>query len=189
MLDRPLIFLDLETTGSSASRDRITEIGLIAIENGRHVGEWSTLVNPEMGIPPFIESLTGINDDMVASAPTFAEIAGELKSRLDGRLLIAHNARFDYGFLVNEFQRLDIVYQSDVLCTVRLSRKLFPGHARHNLDTLMQRHGVDCSARHRALGDARVLWDLTQIWRDDVGMEALAAAATAQIKSPPPPCA
>ena len=186
MLDRPLVFLDLETTGATASRDRITEIGLIEIENGQHVGEWTTLVNPEMSIPPFIESLTGINDDMVASAPVFSEIADELRSRLDGRLLVAHNARFDYGFLMNEFQRLDIVYRSDVLCTVRLSRKLSPGQARHNLDTLKQRPGVDCSARHRALGDARVLWDLTRIWRDDVGVEALTAAAAAQIKPPAP---
>lgn len=190
MLDRLLVFLDLETTGATASRDRITEIGLIEIVHGRHIGEWSSLVNPQIPIPPFIESLTGISDEMVASAPSFAEIAHDLKSRLDGRLLVAHNARFDYGFLTTEFQRLEINYQSDVLCTVRLSRKLFPGHARHNLDSLMQRHGVDCSARHRALGDARVLWDLAQKWRDDVGVDALAVAAAAQIKTPvPAPCA
>ena len=181
MLDRPLVFLDLETTGATATHDRITEIGLIEVDNGRYTGEWSTLVNPQMRIPPFIESLTGISNGMVALAPTFDEIAVELKARLDGKLLIAHNARFDYGFLKNEFGRLDIRYASDLLCTVKLSRKLFPGHARHNLDSLMERHGVNCEARHRALGDARVLWDLLQIWRADVGDDALAAAAAAQL--------
>ena len=126
---------------------------------------------------PFIESLTGISNAMVADAPTFNEIAVALKERLDGKLLIAHNARFDYGFLKNEFARLDMRYSSDLLCTVKLSRKLYPGHSKHNLDTLMERHNVQCEARHRALGDARVLWDLLQIWRDERGDAALAAAA------------
>ena len=184
MLDRSLVFLDLETTGATASFDRITEIGLIDVERGRFVGEWSTLINPQARIPPFIEALTGISNDMVALAPTFADVAPELKARLDGKLLVAHNARFDYGFLKQEFRRLDIKYASDVVCTVKLSRKLFPGHARHNLDSLMERHGVACGARHRALGDARALWELAQIWRDELGPDALAAAAAAQFKSP-----
>ena len=184
MLDRSLVFLDLETTGATASFDRITEIGLIEVERGSLVGEWSMLVNPQARIPPFIEALTGISNDMVALAPTFAEVAPGLKARLEGKLLVAHNARFDYGFLKQEFRRLDMKFASDVVCTVKLSRKLFPGHARHNLDSLMERHGVACGARHRALGDARVLWELAQIWRGEFGDDALAAAAAAQIKSP-----
>ncbi len=184
MLDRPLVFLDLETTGATASFDRITEIGVIEVERGAFVREWSTLVNPEMRIPPFIESLTGISNDMVALAPTFADVAQELKARLAGKLLIAHNARFDYGFLKAEFGRLDAKYSSDLVCTVKLSRKLYPGHARHNLDSLMERHDITCGARHRALGDARVLWDLVQKWRAELGADALDAAARAQLKSP-----
>ena len=89
MLDRSLVFLDLETTGATASFDRITEIGLIEVERGRWVGEWSTLVNPQARIPPFIEALTGISNDMVALAPTFAEVAPGLKARLEGKLLVA----------------------------------------------------------------------------------------------------
>jgi DNA polymerase-3 subunit epsilon len=184
MLDRQLVFLDLETTGATASFDRITEVGVVEVAPGGRVTEWTTLVNPEMRIPPFIEGLTGISNDMVALAPTFAEIARELQTRLAGKLLIAHNARFDYGFLKSEFARLDIRYASDVVCTVKLSRKLFPGHARHNLDSLMERHGISCTARHRALGDARVLWDLIRKWRDELGAAALDAAARAQFKSP-----
>ncbi len=184
MLDRPLVFLDLETTGATATSDRITEIGLVEVDAGRYTGEWSTLINPQTRIPPFIESLTGISNAMVADAPAFEDIAAALRQRLEGKLLIAHNARFDYGFLKNEFARLEIPYSSDLLCTVKLSRKLYPGHAKHNLDTLMERHNVNCEARHRALGDARVLWDLVQIWRNELGDDALAAAAAAQLKKP-----
>ncbi len=184
VFDRPLVFLDLETTGATATHDRITEIGLIEVENGEYAGEWSTLINPQARIPPFIESLTGISNEMVAGAPTFEDVAAGLKARLDGKLLIAHNARFDYGFLKNEFARLDMRYSSDLLCTVKLSRKLYPGHTKHNLDTLMERHAVNCEARHRALGDARVLWDLLQIWRAEAGDDALNAAVAAQLKKP-----
>ncbi len=187
MLDRPLVFLDLETTGASAGCDRITEIGLIEVTNGAYVCEWSTLINPQMGIPRFIESLTGISNDMVAGAPTFAAVAVELKARLEGRLLIAHNARFDYGFLRAEYGRLETEFASEVVCTVKLSRKLFPGHARHNLDTLIERHAVNCTARHRALGDARVLWDLIGKWRTDPGADALNAAAEKQLAPPVKP--
>ena len=184
MFERPLVFLDLETTGATASRDRITEIGLIEVENGVLTEEWSTLINPQTRIPPFIESLTGISNAMVEDAPCFEEVARALHERLTGKLLIAHNARFDYGFLKSEFARLELRYSPDVLCTVKLSRKLYPGHAKHNLDTLMERHGVDCSARHRALGDARVLWDLVQVWRDELGEAALDTAVAAQLKKP-----
>lgn len=157
MLDRDLIFLDLETTGANASFDRITEIGVVEVSAAGEVTEWSTLVNPEMRIPPMIERLTGINNDMVAQAPTFAALADSLFERLQGKLLIAHNARFDYGFLRNSFKRLGTRYQTPVLCTVKLSRRMFPQHHRHNLDTLISRHGISVSERHRALADARAI--------------------------------
>ena len=92
MLDQPLAFLDLETTGTSPARDRIIEIGLCLVEGGRLIEEWSTLVNPQSPIPPFIEHYTGITGAMVKGAPTFAELGNELLARLDGRLLVAHNA-------------------------------------------------------------------------------------------------
>jgi DNA polymerase-3 subunit epsilon len=156
-----LAFVDLETTGGTAAEDRITEIGIIEVdENG--VREWSSLVNPQMRIPPFIQSLTGISDAMVENAPAFAELADEIHARLADRVFIAHNARFDHGFLKNEFERIGHEFQPSVLCTVRLSRKLFPGFARHNLDSIVERHGLHVSERHRALGDARLIW---QFWQ------------------------
>src|SRR5258706_7777962 len=98
MLDRALIFLDLEGTGATAHSDRIPEIGVVEVDNGRHIGEWSSLVNPERPIPPLIESLTGITDAMVAKAPTFADLAEDLYQRLAGKTLVAHNAPFEYRF-------------------------------------------------------------------------------------------
>ena len=187
MLDQHLVFLDLETTGATATHDRITEVGLIEVDRGRLIGEWSTLVNPGMSIPPAIQSLTGITNEMVALAPSFADISRELYHRLDGKLLVAHNARFDYDFLRNEFQRADIRYTSRVLCTVKLSRRLYPHHHRHNLDTLMTRHGVACDARHRALGDVRVLWQLTQCWHRELDAATIATAVQGLVKTPTAP--
>jgi DNA polymerase-3 subunit epsilon len=187
MFDRSAVFLDLETTGASASHDRVTEIGLLEVERGRLVREWSTLVNPETRIPPAIEALTGITNDMVRDAPTFAELARELLERLDGRLLVAHNARFDYGFLRNEFRRLGMRYQSRVLCTVKLSRRLYPDQHRHNLDSLIERHGILCSGRHRALGDARVLWEFVQKSRDEVGGARIEQALEELLRAPATP--
>lgn len=156
-MNTALAFVDLETTGATPTRDRITEIGIVEVAEDGSVSEWSTLVNPEITIPGFIQSMTGITDAMVADAPTFAELAAEVVERLQGRLFIAHNARFDYGFLKNEFKRIGIDFRATVACTVKLSRRLFPGHPKHGLDALIERHGLSVSDRHRALGDARAI--------------------------------
>ena len=183
----PLAFVDLETTGATATADRITEIGIIEVD-AEGVREWSTLVNPGTPISSFIESLTGINNAMVADAPPFENVADEVLERLAGRLFIAHNARFDYGFLKNEFKRTGHDFRATVLCTVKLSRKLFPQHARHNLDSLVARHGLLVSERHRALGDARLIHQFWQQLRADIApdlLEATVAKLTARPSLPP----
>lgn len=156
-LNEPLVFLDLETTGATPAGDRITEIGLVLVDtNGFR--EWSRLVNPGTRIPPFIEKLTGITNAMVADAPAFADVADELASLLAGRVVVAHNARFDYAFLLHEFRRVGRTFQAPVLCTVKLSRRLFPEFHRHGLDVLVERHGLTAEGdRHRALTDARLI--------------------------------
>ena len=184
MLDRPLIFLDLETTGASPSFDRITEIGLVEVDRGEFIGEWSTLVNPGRGIPTNIQQLTGITDAMVGNAPPFSELAGALHRRLEGKVLVAHNARFDHGFLSSEFRRAGMRYQPEILCTVKLSRKLFPQHPRHNLDSVIERHGLVCDHRHRALGDAKVLWQFTQEIHLDPGPDAVREAVEILLRKP-----
>ena len=183
MLDQHLVFVDLETTGATATHDRITEIGIIEVNRGQLISEWSTLVNPQMSIPPAIQALTGINNRMVANAPLFEDIQRDVLQRLEGKLFVAHNARFDYGFLKNEFSRCGVTFTANVLCTVKLSRKLYPQHARHNLDTLLERHGLDCEARHRALGDAKVLWLLAQQWTAEHGPAAVRAAVDKLVKT------
>lgn len=177
---QPLAFVDLETTGATAAHDRITEIGIIEVDADGAVREWQQLVNPGISISPFIEQLTGISDAMVAEAPAFAEVADETLRRLEGRLFIAHNARFDYGFLKTEFGRLGITFRAPVLCTVKLSRALFPEHHRHNLDSLIERHGLQAAARHRALADAQLIHQFWQKIHVDRSPEAIDAAVQAQ---------
>lgn len=177
-IPQPLVFVDLETTGANFARDRILEIGLVEVD-AHGVREWEALVNPGVSVTPFITELTGIDDAMVADAPGFAQLAAELRERLAGKIFVAHNARFDYGFLKGEFARLGVDFRATVLCTVKLSRKLFPQHPRHNLDTLIARHGIAVDARHRALADARVLWDLWQRWHEELGADAVGAAVSA----------
>ena len=108
---------------------------------------------------------------MVADAPTFDDLRSEVRARLDGRLFVAHNARFDYGFVRSEFRRIGEKFSAPVLCTVRLSRTLFAEHNRHNLDALIERWSLECGQRHRALGDAAVLPDLLAAFEGAVGAE------------------
>jgi DNA polymerase-3 subunit epsilon len=118
LLDSPLAIVDLETTGAHPVHDRVTEVAVIGVEGGEVKDEWSTLVNPECAIPGAIQALTGITNDMVAGAPTFGRLAADLYERLEGRVLVAHNARFDYGFLRQEFQRAGLSFRAKTLCTV-----------------------------------------------------------------------
>ena len=154
------VILDLETTGGSALHSRITEIAAVRVEHGVEVARWSSLVNPGCGIPYFIQQLTGIDDAMVQDAPRFENVSVQLLQLLDGAVLVAHNARFDHSFLLHEFERIGVALRVKTLCTVRLSRKLYPQHKGHGLDAIMQRHGLATMARHRAMGDV----DLVQSW-------------------------
>ena len=184
----PLAFVDLETTGATATSDRITEIGIIEVDEDGSVREWQQLVNPGTRIPPFIEQLTGISNELVATAPAFADVADETLRRLEGRLFIAHNARFDYGFLKNEFKRLGVAFRAPVLCTVKLSRSLFPEHQRHNLDSLIERHNLAVGARHRALADAQLIrqfWQKIHVDRSSDEIEAALKAQNGRPSLPP----
>jgi len=176
-LERPMVFVDLETTGGNAATDRITEIGVVEISRDG-VSTWTTLVDPGQPIPEFIQRLTGIDNAMVRGAPSFGAIAAELAQRLEGRLFAAHNARFDYGFLKSEFQRAGVLFNADVLCTVRLSRALFPTEKRHGLDALIERHALQPSGRHRALSDADLLWQFWQKLHVLRPLASIRAAAT-----------
>ena len=184
MFPAPLAIIDLETTGMTATSDRITEIGIITVVNNEVIAEWSTLVNPECSIPEEIQSLTGITNAMVRDAPTFRELAQEVQQRLVDHVFVAHNARFDYGFIKNEFRRLDVPFTQDVLCTVRLARKLYPGYPSYSLDALRERHHLATDGRHRALGDARAAWQFIATALREHAPENVTAAIKSVLKMP-----
>ena len=174
--DEPIACVDVETTGGHPAWHRITEIAIVGVRAGEVEWEWSQLVNPGGRIPPSIQQLTGISDEMVADAPPFAAIADEVEARLAGRRFVAHNARFDYGFVRTELRRLGRPFSAPLACTVRLSRDLYPEQPRHNLDAIIARHGLECASRHRALPDAQVLAQLWGALRREWPAEALDAA-------------
>ena len=176
------VMLDLETTGGSAVRDRITEIAAVRVEHGVEVARWSTLVNPGVSIPSFIQSLTGITDAMVEDAPAFAQVAPRLLELLDGAVFVAHNVGFDHGFVVNELARLEKPLKVKTLCTVRLSRRLYPQHKGHGLDAIMQRHGLRTLARHRAMGDVDVVLQWLHLAEGELGAAVVQREAAALLQ-------
>jgi DNA polymerase-3 subunit epsilon len=153
------VVVDLETTGTGPSRgDRITEAAAVLVSRNTVRPLFHSLVNPQQPIPYFITQLTGISDAMVAGAPTFNDIAGELAGHLAGRVFVAHNAQFDWGFLQAEFGRiapggLEAIVETK-LCTVRLARRILRHLPRRNLDAVCAYYGISIEGRHRALGDA-----------------------------------
>ena len=152
-----IICIDLETTGANPTKDRITEIGIVELFPNGSSREWHRLINPETPIPPFISRLTGISNEMVQDAPLFSEIAEELFTILKDKFFVAHNVRFDYAFIKQEFLKCGIHFKENTLCTVRLSRQLYPNHFKHNLDSIIERLGIEVKDRHRALSDAKVV--------------------------------
>jgi DNA polymerase-3 subunit epsilon len=171
----PLAFVDIETTGSHFECDRITEVGIKSLVDDR-VEIWESLINPQTFIPQNIQSLTGIRPQMVSNQPPFEGLATEIARELEGKIFVAHNARFDYGFLKASFKRVGIDFKPKVLCTVKLSRLLFPEQTRHNLDTIISVHDLKISSRHRALGDADLLLQFWRICEAKLGREALLKA-------------
>ena len=150
--------VDVETTGMRPGEDdRITEIAVVVVQGSRRELVFDSLVNPGRSIPLRISELTGISDAMVREAPTFHDIADQLLTALAGRVFVAHNARFDWGFVGAEVRRArELVLDGPRLCTVRLARRLYRGEPSYGLDALAHRFALEFPARHRAAGDAIV---------------------------------
>lgn len=146
--------VDIETTGGHASASSITEIAIFIHDGQQIVQQYETLVNPGMPIPRYIQALTGITDDMVADAPRFEEVAEQVFTLLQGQIFIAHNVNFDYSFLKFQLDAAGYRLQSRKLCTVRLSRKVFPGFPSYSLGNLCRQLNINIVQRHRATGDA-----------------------------------
>jgi DNA polymerase-3 subunit epsilon len=155
----PLVFVDVETTGTSPTRDRVIEVGVLRVEDGAVVQKFSSLINPKTHLPPNITHLTGIDSFSLTRAPLFEEVSYEVRQMLDGAMFVAHNVRFDYAFLKHEFKRLGIEYSADTMDTLKFSRMLYPKFRKHDLGSIIQRHNLQVENRHRAFDDAKALWD------------------------------
>ncbi len=155
-------FVDIETTGTHLRHDRVIEIGILRVENGKLVSTYNQLINPQTHISPFITQMTGIHQEDLEDAPTFDLIKDEIYELLQDSIFVAHNVRFDHGFLKNEFRRYELDLSLKQLCTVKLSRALFPEHRHHNLDAIVHRFGFQIKNRHRAFDDAEILWKFYQ---------------------------
>uniref|UniRef100_UPI0025B98266 exonuclease domain-containing protein n=1 Tax=Flavobacterium sp. TaxID=239 RepID=UPI0025B98266 len=148
--------IDIETCGGrfEFKKGRITEIAILIHDGLSVVEKFSTLINPECYISPAFVSISGITNEMVQDAPKFYEVANKIIEMTEGRIFVAHNVGFDYGFIREEFASLGYKYKRDTLCTVRLSRKLLPGKTSYSLGKLCDSLGIVIEARHRAEGDA-----------------------------------
>src|SRR3990167_75912 len=144
LFEQPLTIVDIETTGSRVTYDRVIEIGILRVEEGKVVKKYQTLINPQMYISPFISQFTGISQHELETAPTFEEVKEDIFSLFEDSFFVAHNVRFDYGFIKNEFKRYGISFSNKHFCSARLSRLLFPHHRHHNLDSIIERFGLEC---------------------------------------------
>ncbi|PIB35306.1 hypothetical protein BFP72_07790 [Reichenbachiella sp. 5M10] len=181
--------IDIETTGRSAKGQKVTEIAIIIHDGKRIIDQYDTLVNPETSIPYSITQLTGIYDEMVMHSPKFYEIARKVYEMTEGRTFVAHNVAFDFGVLKSEFESLGGSFDRPQLCTVKLSRKLLPGHSSYSLGKLCEDLGIAINGRHRAYGDAAATVKLMEILLQkshDMGLEDLSTTTLANLPKIPP---
>jgi len=183
-----LVFVDTETTGLDPAADRIIEVGVVTVDEDR-IEEWSALINPRTAGTRSSRLLQEIGEDRADGLPRFGEVAGTLRSLLQNRLFIAHNARFDYAFLRAEFERVGIQFEAEVVCSLMLSRRLYEAHGRHDLATLVERHELDSAVRHRALPDAQALCQLWQAFHRDHPADRIEKAIRELLAGPVLPAA
>lgn len=146
--------VDIETTGSYQRSHAITEIAIIVHDGEKIVDSFETLINPETSIAPFVSRMTGITNQMLQDAPKFHEVAKKIWTMTDDAVFVAHSVNFDFSYIHQEFKSLGADFRRKKLCTVRLSRKLFPGYSSYSLGNICANLGIDIIDRHRAMGDA-----------------------------------
>lgn len=157
------VIIDIETTGNNSKFCNITEIAVYQHNGQKITNTYSTLINPEIDIPYYITKLTGIDNEMVKNAPKFYEVAKDILDLTMGRVIVAHNVKFDYAFIKEEFNRLGYNFNRKTLCTVQLARKFLPGHKSYSLGKLCSDLGIEIYGRHRAAGDALATVKLFEI--------------------------
>jgi DNA polymerase III epsilon subunit family exonuclease len=154
--DLDFVVVDVEATGAKTPPNRLIELGAYRIRDGRIADKFLSLVNPEIPIPRFVASLTGISNEMVRRAPVFAELAPQWLDFVSDSVLIAHNSNFDTSFLNHEISRVYPGHRmvNPHVCTVKLSRRVLPELLNHRLDTIADHFSIPIASRHRAGCDA-----------------------------------
>lgn len=168
--------VDIETTGSYAANNGIIEISIQVFDGENVVEQYETLINPDQNIPRYIQAFTGINNDMVQDAPRFEEVARDVYHLLQDKVFVAHNVNFDYSFIKNHLQFYGYTLNSKKLCTVRLSRQIFPGLPSYSLGNLCHSLGIEVNNRHRAGGDAEATVTLFRLLLKNDTREAIATS-------------
>lgn len=174
--DRTYAFVDVETTGMSPSQGEIIEIGIVRVEKGVVVEQFDTLIAPHRSISTLIEGITGISNTMLHGQPRFEDVADKIYELTHNALFVAHNARFDHSFLKNEFKRIGVAWNAQTLCSVKVSRILYPNEKSHRLESIIKRHNINVSARHRALPDAQAILAFFKKAEMEFGQEKIRSA-------------
>jgi DNA polymerase-3 subunit epsilon len=183
MFKQPVVYVDIETSGGSPVKSKIIEVGAIRVEDGVITNQYRSFVNPAMPLPYWITKITGITDADLIQAPYFDDIAYQLNSILDGAIFIAHNVRFDYSFIKKQLESCGYNFRPKLLCTVRLSRALYPEAQGHSLEKIILRHNIKVDSRHRAFDDAKAIKDFAELAYKEHGSDIFKEAISRQVKA------
>jgi len=182
---KKLTFVDLETTGLYPDRDKIIEIGIITVVDNVITDTYQTLINPGIAINGEVTSITGIRNTDLISAPKLEEVADIILAKFETSTFVAHNASFDYDFLSFAFKNINKEFALPRVCTIRLTKALFPHYLRYNLDSLATKYGVDIGNRHRAVDDIKLLYNVFLKLREKHGVEKFEKAFSEVLQFPP----
>ena len=155
--------LDVETTGGKFNEEKITEIAIFIYNGEKIIDKFESLINPSKEIQPFVQRLTGINNELVKDSPKFIDVSKEIFEITKNKIIVAHNVDFDYRIIKNEFQHINIKYTRDTLCTVDLSKLIFPDLKSYKLTNLLSNFGIENENPHRANSDALGVVELFKI--------------------------
>ena len=153
-MHKSFAILDVETTGGKFNEEKITEIAIFIYNGEKIIDKFESLINPSKEIQPFVQRLTGINNELVKDSPKFIDVSKEILEITKNKIIVAHNVDFDYRIIKNEFQNINIKYTRDTLCTVDLSKLIFPDLKSYKLTNLLLNFGIENESPHRASSDA-----------------------------------
>ncbi len=182
ILDKPIAIVDIETTGGNSRYNAITEIAIIITDGERILNEFTSLINPNRRIPDNIQQLTGIDDGMVANAPYFEDVAEKIYKMFEGCYFMAHYAVFDFSFIKRQLKHCGFDLKPRILCSVKMSRKLYPSDRGHSLQSIIDRHNIPVSDRHRAYADTKAVYDFMRLSINALGLETVESALKSQLK-------